>query len=152
MPQPCFGLFALVRGCWYAASRWNITTPTTPSVTWMCEVTRIVVDSFLLGAFVRAAARFRLNYCKIAYCGGATVREDHREDLSPLERSAPSGQVGDISMSCAASQIPSEGEDFNSRVQGGLLADGVNSMLACLMTSRRELALAVTIQLQSLEY
>merc|ERR1719331_544827 len=38
-------------------------------------------------------------------------------------------------MSCAASQIPSEGEDFNSRVQGGLLADGVNSMLACLMTS-----------------
>merc|ERR1719421_1750788 len=42
--------------------------------------------------------------------------------------------VGDIGMSCIASRIPTEGQDFNSRIQGGLLADGVNSLLACIMT------------------
>eukprot|EP00617_Octactis_speculum_P020968 CAMPEP_0185767660 /NCGR_PEP_ID=MMETSP1174-20130828/45475_1 /TAXON_ID=35687 /ORGANISM="Dictyocha speculum, Strain CCMP1381" /LENGTH=708 /DNA_ID=CAMNT_0028451987 /DNA_START=21 /DNA_END=2147 /DNA_ORIENTATION=- len=43
--------------------------------------------------------------------------------------------VGDIGMSCIASRIPSEGPDFDSRVQGGLLADGINSLVACLFTS-----------------
>merc|ERR1719498_2346884 len=43
--------------------------------------------------------------------------------------------VGDIGMSCIASRIPTEGQDFNSRIQGGLLADGINSFLAALMTS-----------------
>merc|ERR1712139_529173 len=38
-------------------------------------------------------------------------------------------------MSCQASMIPAKGEDFDSRVQGGLLADGINSFLACLFTS-----------------
>ena len=43
--------------------------------------------------------------------------------------------VGDIAMSCQASMIPSKGPDFESRVQGGLLADGINSFLACIFTS-----------------
>ncbi|CAK0844249.1 unnamed protein product [Prorocentrum cordatum] len=43
--------------------------------------------------------------------------------------------VGDIGMSCVASQIPAEGDDYNSRIQGGLLADGVNSVLACLLSA-----------------
>lgn len=43
--------------------------------------------------------------------------------------------VGDIGLSCDASEIPSEGDDFDSRVQGGLLADGLNSFVAALMTS-----------------
>ena len=32
------------------------------------------------------------------------------------------------------SGLPIEGPDADSRIQGGLLADGVNSFLACLMT------------------
>lgn len=43
--------------------------------------------------------------------------------------------IGDIGMSCVASRVPAEGEDYNSRIQGGLLADGINSLIACLMTS-----------------
>mmetsp|Transcript_156650 Transcript_156650/g.502832 ORF Transcript_156650/g.502832 Transcript_156650/m.502832 type:complete len:692 (+) Transcript_156650:64-2139(+) len=43
--------------------------------------------------------------------------------------------VGDIGLSCDASEIPSEGDDFDSRVQGGLLADGLSSFLAAIMTS-----------------
>ncbi|CAE7545677.1 unnamed protein product, partial [Symbiodinium sp. CCMP2456] len=36
--------------------------------------------------------------------------------------------------SCDVSGLPIEGPDADSRIQGGLLADGVNSFLACLMT------------------
>eukprot|EP00746_Dinoflagellata_sp_MGD_P153325 gnl/MRDRNA2_/MRDRNA2_84190_c0_seq1.p1 gnl/MRDRNA2_/MRDRNA2_84190_c0~~gnl/MRDRNA2_/MRDRNA2_84190_c0_seq1.p1 ORF type:complete len:693 (+),score=143.43 gnl/MRDRNA2_/MRDRNA2_84190_c0_seq1:234-2081(+) len=43
--------------------------------------------------------------------------------------------VGDIGLSCDASEIPSEGDDFDSRVQGGLLADGLNSLVAAIFTS-----------------
>merc|ERR1719240_120586 len=43
--------------------------------------------------------------------------------------------VGDIGMSCIASRLPSDGDDTMSRVQGGLLADGLNSLISCLMTS-----------------
>mmetsp|Transcript_116991 Transcript_116991/g.331065 ORF Transcript_116991/g.331065 Transcript_116991/m.331065 type:complete len:706 (+) Transcript_116991:59-2176(+) len=43
--------------------------------------------------------------------------------------------VGDIGASCHASGIPSVGDDFDSRVQGGLLADGMNSFLAAIFTS-----------------
>ncbi|CAE7898638.1 uapC, partial [Symbiodinium necroappetens] len=42
--------------------------------------------------------------------------------------------VGDIQASCDVSGLPIEGPDADSRIQGGLLADGVNSFLACLMT------------------
>merc|ERR1719487_2864581 len=43
--------------------------------------------------------------------------------------------VGDIGMSCIASRIPTEGADYNSRIQGGILADGINSFIACLLTT-----------------
>ena len=43
--------------------------------------------------------------------------------------------IGDVTNSCAYSRLPTEGPDFESRVQGGLLADGVNSLLATLFTS-----------------
>ena len=43
--------------------------------------------------------------------------------------------IGDVTMSCKYSKLETEGPDFESRVQGGLLADGVNSFLACLFTS-----------------
>lgn len=43
--------------------------------------------------------------------------------------------VGDITASCEASKVETEGEEFESRIQGGLLADGVNSLLAGLLTS-----------------
>jgi len=45
--------------------------------------------------------------------------------------------VGDISMSYEASELPTDPavSDLDSRVQGGLLADGINSLLACLFTS-----------------
>lgn len=43
--------------------------------------------------------------------------------------------VGDIAASCEASRVQTEGEEFESRVQGGLLADGLNSLAAGLLTS-----------------
>lgn len=43
--------------------------------------------------------------------------------------------VGDITASCDASRIPSSGRDAESRVQGGLLCDGVNTLIALLMTT-----------------
>ena len=39
-----------------------------------------------------------------------------------------------LEASCDVSGLPIEGPDADSRIQGGLLADGVNSFLACLMT------------------
>merc|ERR1711991_1136493 len=43
--------------------------------------------------------------------------------------------IGDVTMSCKYSKLGTEGPDFEKRVQDGLLADGVNSFLACLFTS-----------------
>lgn len=43
--------------------------------------------------------------------------------------------MGDISASCEASHIPGSGPDAESRIQGGLLADGLNSVVATLMTT-----------------
>lgn len=41
--------------------------------------------------------------------------------------------VGDITASCEVSRLETTGKEFESRVQGGLLADGVNSMISGLM-------------------
>lgn len=41
--------------------------------------------------------------------------------------------VGDITASCEASRIETEGKNFQSRIQGGLLADGINSIISALM-------------------
>jgi NCS2 family nucleobase:cation symporter-2 len=42
--------------------------------------------------------------------------------------------IGDITASCDVSGVEVEGPMFQSRIQGGLLADGVNSFLAACMT------------------
>jgi uric acid-xanthine permease len=42
--------------------------------------------------------------------------------------------IGDITASCDVSRLEVEGPIFNSRIQGGVLADGFNGMLACLCT------------------
>lgn len=41
--------------------------------------------------------------------------------------------IGDISASCEVSRVSTEGEEYESRIQGGLLADGVNSLISGLM-------------------
>ncbi|EKX43833.1 hypothetical protein GUITHDRAFT_110286 [Guillardia theta CCMP2712] len=43
--------------------------------------------------------------------------------------------IGDITASAEASRVETEGEVFDSRVQGGLLADGLCSLIACLFTA-----------------
>eukprot|EP00172_Hildenbrandia_rubra_P001600 Plantae.Rhodophyta-Hildenbrandia_rubra.ctg21673.p1 GENE.Plantae.Rhodophyta-Hildenbrandia_rubra.ctg21673~~Plantae.Rhodophyta-Hildenbrandia_rubra.ctg21673.p1 ORF type:complete len:602 (-),score=56.37 Plantae.Rhodophyta-Hildenbrandia_rubra.ctg21673:1707-3512(-) len=43
--------------------------------------------------------------------------------------------VGDITATCEVSRVETEGPKFESRIQGGLLADGINSFIAALMTS-----------------
>jgi len=43
--------------------------------------------------------------------------------------------VGDVTASCEASRLPTEGADFDARLQGCLLADGFNSFLSCLCTT-----------------
>ena len=43
--------------------------------------------------------------------------------------------VGDVEMTCEHSGIDAGSPETNSRVQGGLLADGVNSFFACLFGS-----------------
>ncbi|KAI8980999.1 permease family-domain-containing protein [Pilobolus umbonatus] len=42
--------------------------------------------------------------------------------------------IGDITASCDVSGVEVEGEQFESRLQGGLLADGINSFIAACMT------------------
>jgi NCS2 family nucleobase:cation symporter-2 len=42
--------------------------------------------------------------------------------------------IGDITASCDVSGVEVEGEAFQRRIQGGLLADGINSFLAACMT------------------
>ncbi|KAL6248787.1 hypothetical protein RBB50_003849 [Rhinocladiella similis] len=42
--------------------------------------------------------------------------------------------IGDITASCDVSRLEVEGPLFDSRIQGGVLADGLNGMLACLCT------------------
>lgn len=41
--------------------------------------------------------------------------------------------IGDISASCEVSRLDTDGEEYESRIQGGLLADGVNSLISGLM-------------------
>ncbi|VVT46282.1 uncharacterized protein SAPINGB_P001136 [Magnusiomyces paraingens] len=42
--------------------------------------------------------------------------------------------IGDITATCDVSRLPVEGEEYESRIQGGLLADGFNGCIASLMT------------------
>lgn len=42
--------------------------------------------------------------------------------------------IGDITATCDVSRLDVEGRMFDSRIQGGVLADGINGMLACLST------------------
>ncbi|PWW76076.1 Xanthine/uracil permease [Tuber magnatum] len=42
--------------------------------------------------------------------------------------------IGDISATCDVSKLDVDGDMFDSRIQGGLLADGINGLLACLAT------------------
>jgi uric acid-xanthine permease len=42
--------------------------------------------------------------------------------------------IGDITATCDVSRLDVEGEMFDSRIQGGILADGINGVLAALMT------------------
>jgi uric acid-xanthine permease len=42
--------------------------------------------------------------------------------------------IGDITASCDVSRLEVEGRTFESRIQGGVLADGLNGMIACLAT------------------
>lgn len=45
------------------------------------------------------------------------------------------GMIGTTASVAHASRIPTEGADFETRVHGGLLADGVSSLLSALLTS-----------------
>ena len=42
--------------------------------------------------------------------------------------------IGDITASCDVSRLEVEGPVYESRIQGGVLADGVSSVFAALMT------------------
>ncbi|OAA73383.1 purine permease [Cordyceps fumosorosea ARSEF 2679] len=42
--------------------------------------------------------------------------------------------IGDITATCDVSRLEVDGAAYESRIQGGVLADGLNGMLACLMT------------------
>lgn len=42
--------------------------------------------------------------------------------------------IGDISATCDVSRLEVEGKLFDSRIQGGVLADGFNGVIACLCT------------------
>ncbi|KIW88549.1 uncharacterized protein Z519_10595 [Cladophialophora bantiana CBS 173.52] len=42
--------------------------------------------------------------------------------------------IGDITATCDVSRLEVEGREFESRIQGGVLADGLNGCLAALMT------------------
>lgn len=42
--------------------------------------------------------------------------------------------IGDITATCDVSRLEVEGEVYDSRIQGGILADGFNGLLSCLCT------------------
>ncbi|OAQ96928.1 hypothetical protein LLEC1_03115 [Akanthomyces lecanii] len=42
--------------------------------------------------------------------------------------------IGDITATCDVSKLEVDGPIYESRIQGGVLADGMNGLLACLMT------------------
>ena len=42
--------------------------------------------------------------------------------------------IGDVTATCDVSRLPVEGDEYDSRIQGGILADGLNGILAGLMT------------------
>lgn len=42
--------------------------------------------------------------------------------------------VGDITATCDVSRLEVQGQTYDRRMQGGLLADGINSVIAALMT------------------
>lgn len=42
--------------------------------------------------------------------------------------------IGDITATCDVSKLEVDGPIYESRIQGGVLADGLNGLLACLMT------------------
>ncbi|KAG0292703.1 hypothetical protein BGZ98_002483 [Dissophora globulifera] len=43
--------------------------------------------------------------------------------------------IGDVTASCDVSRLPVEGREFESRVQGGVLADGIGGFLSAVMTN-----------------
>lgn len=43
--------------------------------------------------------------------------------------------IGDLTATCDVSKVPVEGREFESRIQGGVLADGLNSLISVLMTN-----------------
>lgn len=45
--------------------------------------------------------------------------------------------IGDVTATCDVSKVPVTGREFESRIQGGVLADGFNSLLSALMTNTR---------------
>jgi uric acid-xanthine permease len=52
-----------------------------------------------------------------------------------IQRSLANGNCRDITATCDVSRLEVEGPLFDSRIQGGVLADGINSILACLCFS-----------------
>ncbi|KAJ9219565.1 hypothetical protein DTO027B5_4833 [Paecilomyces variotii] len=42
--------------------------------------------------------------------------------------------IGDVTATCDVSRLDVEGEEFDSRIRGGVLADGFTGLLACLFT------------------
>ena len=42
--------------------------------------------------------------------------------------------IGDITATCDVSRLDVDGDLFDSRIQGGVLADGLNGIIACLCT------------------
>ncbi|CCH42123.1 Purine permease [Wickerhamomyces ciferrii] len=42
--------------------------------------------------------------------------------------------IGDITATCDVSRLETDGEIYDSRIQGGVLADGLNGLLSCLGT------------------
>ncbi|KAF5092108.1 hypothetical protein D0Z03_003046 [Geotrichum reessii] len=42
--------------------------------------------------------------------------------------------IGDVTATCDVSRLPVQGPEYDSRIQGGVLADGINGILAGLMT------------------
>lgn len=55
--------------------------------------------------------------------------------------------IGDITATCDVSRLEVEGKNFESRIQGGVLADGINGILSALGT----LTPMTTVSLRTVE-
>ena len=90
--------------------------------------------TFNIGFYPPAFIPLLLGFVITAVETVGDIQARHLHHTLPYRALSGQAVLPRLEASCDVSGLPIEGPDADSRIQGGLLADGVNSFLACLMT------------------